>query len=92
MTDWGTTGSIEMNPGRKFKYGCSNAAGCIRAGNDLTIPGSQADVDEIVRSVGAKEGEVPCPITLGDLQACAGRMLKVIAGSSVYEEAGAHQG
>lgn len=92
MTDWGTTGSIEMNPGRKFKYGCSNAAGCIRAGNDLTMPGSQADVDEIVRSVGAKEGEVPCPITLGDLQACAGRMLKVIAGSSVYEEAGAHQG
>ena len=92
MTDWGTTGSIEMNPGQKFKYGCSNAAGCIRAGNDLTMPGSQADVDEIVRSVGAKEGEVPCPITLGDLQACAGRMLKVIAGSSVYEDAEPYRG
>ena len=91
MTDWGTTGSIEMNPGRKFKYGCSNAAGCVRAGNDLTMPGSQADVDEIVRSVDAKEGEVSCPITLGDLQACAGRMLNVIAKSSVYENAAAYR-
>lgn len=53
MTDWGTTGSIELNPGQKFKYGSSNAAGCIKAGNDLIMPGSQADVDEIVRSVGA---------------------------------------
>lgn len=91
MTNWGTTGSIEMNPGRKFKYGCSNAAGCVRAGNDLTMPGSQADVDEIVRSVDAKEGEVSCPITLGDLQACAGRMLNVIAKSSVYENAAAYR-
>ena len=80
-----------MNPGRKFKYGCSNAAGCVRAGNDLTMPGSQADVDEIVRSVDAKEGEVSCPITLGDLQACVGRMLNVIAKSSVYENAAAYR-
>ena len=35
--------------------------------------------------------KVPCPITSGELQACAGRILKVIAGSSAYEEAGAHQ-
>lgn len=87
MTDWGTTGSIELNPGQKYKYGSSNAAGCIKAGNDLIMPGSQADVDEIVRSVGAAQGEVPCPITLGDLQACAKRMLKVIALSSAYEGA-----
>lgn len=91
MTDWGTTGSIEMNPGQKFKYGCSNAAGCVRAGNDLTMPGSQADVDEIIRSVGAAAGEVSCPITMGDLQACAGRMLNIIARSSVYEDAAAYQ-
>ena len=85
MTDWGTTGSIEMNPGEKFKYGASNAAGCVKAGNDLTMPGSQADVDEIVKSVGAAEGDVTCPITLGDLQACAKRMLSIIMQSSVYE-------
>ncbi len=85
MTDWGTTGSIELHPELKYKYGSSSAAGCVRAGNDLTMPGSQMDVDEIVRSVGAAEGEVRCPITLGDLQACAKRMLNVIARSAVYE-------
>lgn len=90
MTDWGTTGSIELNPDMKYKYGCSSAAGCVKAGNDLTMPGSQADVDEIVKSVGAAEGEVRCPITLGDLQACAKRMLQIIAQSSVYEGAAAY--
>lgn len=87
MTDWGTTGGIEMEPGKTFKYGTSNAAGCIRAGNDLTMPGKQEDVDEIIRSTGAKEGEVICPITLGDLQACAKRILKIVLQSSAYDNA-----
>ncbi len=87
MTDWGTTGysgvSIGLSSG--LKYGDSNAAGCIRAGNDLTMPGSQADVDEIIRSVDAAEGSVPYPITLGDLQACAKRILNIILQSAAYE-------
>ncbi len=86
MTDWGTTGSVEMNPGKKFKYGSSSAAACIQAGNDLIMPGSQVDVDEIIHSVGAKIGEVDCPITLGELQNCARRILNVIAHSSVYTD------
>ncbi len=85
MTDWGTTGGMEMNPGNICKYGVSNAAACIKAGNDLTMPGSQEDVDEIIRSVGAEEGSVICPISLGDLQACAKRILKIILQSSAYE-------
>ena len=91
MTDWGTTGGMEMNPNESFKYGCSSAAGCVKAGNDLTMPGKQGDVDEIVASVGAAEGSVVCPITLGDLQACAKRMLEIIAKSSVYEGAKPYQ-
>ena len=91
MTDWGTTGTIEMNPGEQFKYGTSNAAGCIAAGNDLTMPGSQTDVDEICNAVGAAAGAVKCPITLGDLQACAGRMLNLILRSSAYEGAVPYQ-
>lgn len=87
MTDWGTTGGIEMEPGKTFKYAPSNAAGCVKAGNDLTMPGKQEDVDEIIRSVGAKEGEVPCPLTLGDLQACAKRILSIVLQSSVYDQA-----
>lgn len=87
MTDWGTTGSIEMEPGKTFKYGCSSAAGCIKAGNDLTMPGSQQDVDTIIQSVDAAEGTVEYPLTRGDLQACAKRILSVAAQSSAYEGA-----
>lgn len=85
MTDWGTTGSIEMEPGKTFKYGCSNAAGCVKAGNDLTMPGSQNDVDEIAKSVGAAEGEVAYPLTLGELRAAAARILNIVMASSAYE-------
>ena len=86
MTDWGTTGGMEMNQGMEFKYGCSSAAGCIKAGNDLTMPGKQEDVDEIIASVGAKDGDVDCPITLGDLQTLSKRMLNTIMKSSAYME------
>ena len=59
----------------------------MKAGNDLTMPGSQADVDEIIASVGAAEGDVRCPITLGDLQACSKRMLNLISQCSSYDGA-----
>lgn len=82
MTDWWTTGSMEgMDPsgsaGRK-KYGDSSAAGCIKAGNELIMPGSQADVDDIIRSLGKEEGEVKYPLTLGELQRGAANVLKLI--------------
>ncbi len=63
MTDWGTTDAADG-----FKYGASSPVQCIRAGNDLTMPGSQADVDAIVAAVGA---ELPP----AELQACAKRIL-----------------
>lgn len=84
MTDWGTTGGMEMEQGKTFKYGCSNAAGCIKAGNDLIMPGSKNDVDEIMKSVGAKEGEAEYPLTLSELQTCAGRILRMVASSFIY--------
>lgn len=84
MTDWGTTGSDD----KPHKYGSSNAAGCVFAGNDLTMPGSQEDVDEIVRSVGAAEGEVAYPLALGTLQSRALNILRVLKDSAAYEDAG----
>lgn len=90
MTDWGTTGSLEPEGGKQFKYGSSSAAACIKAGNDLIMPGSQKDVDDIIAAVDASEGEAECPITLGDLQACARRMLDIIAQSAAYEGAEAY--
>ena len=77
MTDWGTTGGMNFG-GVPFKYGNSFASGCVKAGNDLTMPGSEADVNDILDALGKKEGEVPYPLTLGELQACAKRILNVI--------------
>lgn len=82
MTDWGTTGSIEMNPGKTFKYGCSSAAGCVKAGNELTMPGSQADVDDILNALDNQEHEYT--LTLGDLQTCTKRILTIIMNSTAY--------
>ncbi|MCH5352926.1 MAG: glycoside hydrolase family 3 protein, partial [Acutalibacter sp.] len=80
MTDWGTTGMMS-HMGPPTKYPDSDAAGCIKAGNDLTMPGNKADLETIIKSVGAKEGEVRYPITLAELQACSYRILKVIFGT-----------
>ena len=81
MTDWGTTGSSAIT-GRedphKFRYGNSFASGCVKAGNDLTMPGSEADVNDILNALGKKAGEVPYPLTLGELQAASKRMLSLI--------------
>ena len=79
LTDWGTTGDIfggDPDDGRK--YAPSDAAGCIKAGNDLIMPGSQADFETILKSVGAKKGEADCPITKAELQLCAYRVLRII--------------
>lgn len=84
MSDWGTTRKRREDCD---KYTHSSPAGCIKAGNDLIMPGSQEDVDDILKSVGAKEGEVDCPITLADLQACAKRMIQIIMQSYAYEDA-----
>ncbi len=65
MTDWSTTG----NGLNKGKYGPSSAAQCIRAGNDLIMPGSRADVDGILD--GLKTGK----LTWEELAVCAGRII-----------------
>ena len=87
MTDWGTTGSTHHTASKAFRYGDSSAAGCIRAGNDLIMPGSQKDVDEIVEAVGADADNASGATALRDLRACAKRMLSVIAQSLAYGNA-----
>ena len=72
MTDWGTTGGLEMEPGKAFKYGTSDPAQCMHAGNDLIMPGKQADVDAIIDAVhnGSLDEQ--------ELRACAARILKTV--------------
>ena len=65
MTDWSTTGS-NWNLG---KYGASSISGCIKAGNDLIMPGGAADVIGILDAL--KTGE----LSREELEKCAGRVL-----------------
>lgn len=79
MTDWGTTREAEPDEeGRLPLYGCSSAAACIKAGNDLLMPGSREDVDEIIASVGTVEESVECPLTEEELRECALHILGVV--------------
>ncbi|MDO5108561.1 MAG: glycoside hydrolase family 3 N-terminal domain-containing protein [Erysipelotrichaceae bacterium] len=65
MTDWGTT-SDRLNLGT---YGASDAALCIKNGNDWIMPGSQPDCDRIAEALENKE------ISREDLETCAARIL-----------------
>ena len=79
MTDWGTTRQEVATEGHPVhKYGSSFASGCVKAGNDLTMPGSDEDVNDILNALGKKAGEVPYPLTMGELQAAAARILGLI--------------
>lgn len=71
MTDWGATSRLGGNNGQK--YGCASAALCIHAGNDLIMPGSQGDVDQILAALA--DGS----LALGELQRCAGNVLRLLA-------------
>ena len=74
MTDWGTTGD-SFNMGA---HGCSSPALCVKAGNDLIMPGEKKDVQGILD--GLAEGT----ITRAELEACAGRILAI--SSSLKDE------
>lgn len=65
MTDWGTT-SDRLNLGT---YGASDAALCIKNGNDWIMPGSQPDCDRIAQALENNE------ISREDLETCAKRIL-----------------
>lgn len=86
MTDWFTTQNIVyyLSSRTDYKYAITSPAMCIKAGNDLIMPGGQSDVDGILAAVGA-DGENG--ITIGDLQACAKNILRVIMKSACYDGA-----
>lgn len=65
MTDWGTTND-NFNMG---VHGASAPDLCVKAGNDLIMAGSKADVDGIL--AGLETGT----IERNDLEQCAGRIL-----------------
>lgn len=74
MTDWFVTIDAMKRP--DGKYGTASAAGCIKAGNDLIMPGLRADVEDILCALENKDHAYP--ITRENLLICASRVLKMI--------------
>lgn len=69
MTDWTTTENDET---------CT-ASGCMRAGNDLIMPGNQSDYDNLYKELAAGT------LSEEDLKACVSRLVDVIWRSNQYE-------
>lgn len=80
VTDWGATGSLGEEEGAGHKYEFATPEGCIQAGNDLIMPGSETDVEGIIQAVNT--GKVP----LADLQACVKRMIRLVMQSMGYAD------
>lgn len=69
MTDWGTTSQDDPD---MHKYKASSCAGCIRAGNDLIMPGSRFDIESLYAA--AEEGDV----TVEEMTICSKRILRTM--------------
>ncbi len=73
MTDWFSSQEISrMFSKYEPVYPIASSALCIKAGNDLQMPGCQQNIDDIIEAVNS--GELP----IADLQACALRILKIV--------------
>lgn len=80
MTDWFASKENDLPFGdNKHKYPSSSSPLCIKAGNELQMPGCKQNVDDIVAAV--KDGV----ITLGELQNCTRNILKVVSKSNCYD-------
>lgn len=75
MTDWTTTENDET---------CT-AAGCIRAGNDLVMPGCPEDHENLKREL--REGT----LNIEDLKACIARLVSIIWKSNQYKNSASYK-
>lgn len=77
MTDWFATQTyVTDQSGRKNKYPVAYASGCIKAGNDLCMPGGKTDFEDILNAL--QEQNHPYHLSIGDIQRCAKRILQKI--------------
>ncbi|MBQ1310879.1 MAG: glycoside hydrolase family 3 C-terminal domain-containing protein [Blautia sp.] len=73
MTDWLVTGGMRNSGG---KWPCASAAGNVKAGNDITMPGFPADRKDIVAAL--SDPAHPYALTRADLLIPARRVLGMI--------------
>lgn len=74
MTDWFTTTDMMSVPGAKYSH--TSAAGCIKARNNLVMPGVGTDIEDIEN--GLINAEHPYHITRNDLLEASIPVLKTI--------------
>lgn len=72
MTDWTTT---------EIGDETCTASGCMRAGNDMIMPGAMNDIENMRAELISGE------LDLKDVRACASRILKALDVSNAYEDA-----
>ncbi len=73
MTDWLVTGGMGA---KGEKWPCASAAGNIRAGNDITMPGTPKDKADILNARNNKGH--PYALTRAELQLCTRRVLETV--------------
>lgn len=73
MTDWLVTGG--MGP-KGEKWPCASAAGNVRAGNDITMPGMPSDKEDILKAL--NDASHPYALSRAELQLSAKRVLGMI--------------
>lgn len=77
MTDWYAADNMMTSASqRENKHPSGSPAGCIHAGNDIIMPGMQADLDDIMDALSNEEHVYP--ITKAELQITAKRVLETV--------------
>ena len=74
MTDWYITTNMMVTPGHR--HGPASAAGCVKAGNNVTMPGAVSDAEDIRRAL--TDPTHPYALTDADLRACARPVLEAV--------------
>ena len=79
MTDWFTS---QFLPDLQSKfapiYPISSSTGCVKAGNDVQMPGCSRNVSDLVESASAGKPIDGIKVTKADLQHCAARVIHTV--------------
>ncbi len=82
MTDWFTThtfsgrDTLTFSGADTLKWPKAFASGCVKAGNDVTMPGEDADVEDILAAL--HDPSAQYPLTRAELQSAALHVLGLI--------------
>lgn len=76
ITDWYVTSAMMKD--QRSKYNEASAAGCVKAGNNITMPGMEQDKKEILNAL--KDTSFKYKITRADLQRNAAGVVKLVLG------------